>query len=137
MGKRFLEANCGLVDKAQKAAFDYVREDLVNDVGKKVLESFGIDKPGVFRGLVGSGDQFIASKEASEQLRIDLPGLLCVEMEGAAVAQVAVENQVPFVVIRTISDRADHVAHIDFPKFVDQIASHFTCGVVVRLLDIM
>jgi len=137
LGKRFFDANCGLVDKAQKAAIDYLREDLINDVGKKVLHSFGISKPGVFRGLVGSGDQFIASKEASDQLRAALPDMRCVEMEGAAVAQVAVENQVPFVVIRTISDRADHVAHIDFPKFVDQIASHFTCGVIRRLLEIL
>ncbi|HRQ28760.1 MAG TPA: 5'-methylthioadenosine/adenosylhomocysteine nucleosidase [Saprospiraceae bacterium] len=137
LGKGFLDSNCGLVDKAQKAAIDYVREDLVNDVGKKTLHSFGIEKPQVYRGLIGSGDQFIASKEASEQLRSDLPELLCVEMEGAAVAQVAVENEIPFVVVRTISDRADHDAHLDFPIFVDQIASHFTCGVVKRLLEIL
>lgn len=137
LGKRFLDANCGLVDKAQKAAIDYLRDDLVNDVGKKALRSFDIKKPRVYRGLIGSGDQFIASKKASGQLRMALPELLCVEMEGAAVAQVAVENEIPFVVIRTISDRADHDAHIDFPKFVDQIASHFTCGVVRRLLEIL
>ncbi|HAQ38496.1 MAG TPA: 5'-methylthioadenosine/adenosylhomocysteine nucleosidase, partial [Saprospirales bacterium] len=41
------------------------------------------------------------------------------------------------VVVRTISDRADHDAHLDFPIFVDQIASHFTCGVVKRLLEIL
>ncbi len=137
LGKRFLDSNCGLVDKAQKASIDYLREDLVNDVGKRQLQTFGVEKQVVYRGLIGSGDRFIASKEDSQKLRTDLPALLCVEMEGAAVAQVAVENDIPFVVIRTISDRADHEAHIDFPKFVDQIASHFTSGVVLRLLKIL
>jgi len=49
-------------------------------------------------------------------------------MEGAAVAQVCYERDVPLVVVRTISDKAD--SHIDFGKFVETAASHFTRGIV-------
>ena len=54
----------------------------------------------------------------------------CVEMEGAAVAQVCYEHDVPVAVVRAISDKADHSAVINFPRFVDKVASHFTCGIV-------
>jgi len=55
-------------------------------------------------------------------------------MEGAAVAQVAHEYDLPFIVIRIISDKADHQAVIDFPRFIKQVASHFTAGIVKRLV---
>lgn len=77
----------------------------------------------VHRGLIGSGDQFIASAEKIRELRAALPDLLCVEMEGAAVAQVCYEYQKPFVSIRSISDRADGNAHVDFLKFVSDVAA--------------
>jgi adenosylhomocysteine nucleosidase len=53
-------------------------------------------------------------------------------MEGAAVAQVCHERDVPLIVVRTISDKADH--HVDFVKFVDTVASHFTCGIVRQFI---
>ena len=54
------------------------------------------------------------------------------EMEGAAVAQVCHERDVPLIVVGTISDKADH--HVDFVKFVDTVASHFTCGIVRQFI---
>ncbi len=77
----------------------------------------------VHQGLIGSGDQFIASAEKIKELRSELPELLCVEMEGAAVAQVCYEYQKPFASIRSISDRADGNAHVDFMKFVKEVAA--------------
>ena len=74
-------------------------------------------------GLIGSGDQFIASAKKIQQLRKEIPELLCVEMEGAAVAQVCFEYQVPFTVIRSISDKADDSAHVDFMEFVKTVCA--------------
>ncbi len=85
--------------------------------------------PRVWRGLVASGDQFFASSDAVAALRATLPAVLAVEMEGAAVAQVCFEHGVPFAVARVISDRADHAAGADFPRFLRE-----ACGPYARAL---
>ncbi|HVL75656.1 MAG TPA: 5'-methylthioadenosine/adenosylhomocysteine nucleosidase, partial [Noviherbaspirillum sp.] len=66
--------------------------------------------------------------------RTALPGVLAVEMEGAAVAQVCFEFGVPFAVMRTISDSADEAAPIDFVRFVERIASPYAYGILQGLL---
>jgi adenosylhomocysteine nucleosidase len=68
------------------------------------------------RGRVLSGDQFIASRETVRRLREELQGA-CTEMEGSAVAQVCAMNGVPYVVIRSMSDKADGSAHVNFAEF--------------------
>lgn len=82
----------------------------------------------VYEGRVASGDQFIASAEGSA--RLHGYGVHCAEMEGAAVAQVCASAGVPFVVIRAISDTADHDAKVDYRSFFPQVAQH--AGAVVR-----
>lgn len=75
----------------------------------------------VHRGRIASGDQFIASTEKSSWIREQF-GAVAVEMEGAAVAQVAQRLGVPLAVLRWISDTADHHAALDFPAFTKHIA---------------
>lgn len=67
-------------------------------------------------GKVLSGDQFIASRDTVQTLYEELNGA-CAEMEGSAVAQVCYMNGVPYVVIRSMSDKADGSAHVNFPEF--------------------
>ena len=119
-----------LVDLATESARRYLTEDLPNDVPSELLHEFGIVQPKVHTGLIISGDQFVASTEAQSKIKRAIPAALCVEMEGAAVAQVCYEHDVPVAVVRAISDKADHSAVINFPRFVDKVASHFTCGIV-------
>jgi len=71
----------------------------------------------VVTGRVLTGDQFVASAETRNELRDALDGD-AVEMEGASVGLVATVNRVPFLLIRTISDRADGQAHTDFSSFL-------------------
>ncbi|MFP3757921.1 5'-methylthioadenosine/S-adenosylhomocysteine nucleosidase, partial [Cupriavidus sp. SIMBA_020] len=79
-------------------------------------------RPGVHRGLVISGDQFVASAAAVGALRALLPDALAVEMEGAAIAQVCHEYDVPCAIVRTISDTADEHASTSFSSFLADIA---------------
>ena len=65
----------------------------------------------------------------------DQPETLVVEMEGAAVAQVCHEYAIPFVVIRTVSDRANDSAHIDFPKFIQEVAQLYSQSIVFMFLE--
>ena len=76
---------------------------------------------GCKRGRIVSGDQFIAS-EAQKDVILGHVGGLCTEMEGAAIAHAAYRNGIPFVVIRAISDKADHSAEMDYPTFERQAA---------------
>ncbi|TXC67105.1 5'-methylthioadenosine/adenosylhomocysteine nucleosidase [Piscinibacter aquaticus] len=78
------------------------------------------------RALVVSGDRFVATAAESNALRGALPDALAVEMEGAALAQVCADFGRPFAVIRTISDRADDSAHVDFNRFIAEVASVYT-----------
>ena len=97
-------------------------------IESNILAEFGITQPKVQTGLIVTGDQFIADAALRDRLKTNLPEALCVEMEGAAVAQVCYERDIPVVVVRTISDKADH--HVDFVKFVETVARHFTRGIV-------
>jgi adenosylhomocysteine nucleosidase len=81
-------------------------------------------------GLVISGDRFVATGAESAQLRALLPDALAVEMEGAAVAQVCHDFVRPFAVARTISDRADDTAHVDFQRFVCDVAAPLSRDIV-------
>lgn len=74
-------------------------------------------------GRVVSGDQFISSREVKEKLIAGFQGD-CAEMEGASVAHGAYLNQVPFVIIRAISDKADDSAEMDYPTFERAAALH-------------
>ncbi len=86
---------------------------------------------GVYTGTVASGDQFISSKEVKDAI-VDTFAASCTEMEGAAIAQAAWLNEVPFVIIRAISDKADDSAHMDYPEFEKKAVENS-----VRLLENM
>ena len=82
----------------------------------------------IVEGRVCSGYQFIAS-DASKITIIRNFGGLCCEMEGAAIAQVCYLNQIPFVVIRAISDKSNSDSTISFDQFKAEAASHSTATV--------
>ena len=82
-------------------------------------------------GRVASGDQFVAVKELKEKIIANTQGL-CTEMEGAAIAQTAYRNGIPFVILRAISDKADDSAQMDYPTF-ERIAAH-RCAEVTKSL---
>ena len=82
-------------------------------------------------GRVASGDQFIADKEKKDFI-IEKTQALCTEMEGAAIAQTAYRNGVPFVILRAISDKADNSAEMDYPTF-ETLSAHRCAEVTHRL----
>jgi adenosylhomocysteine nucleosidase len=95
-----------------------------------LANSFNILTPKVVHGDIASGDQFISTKSKILQLNNEIPTAICVEMEGAAVAQVCYEYEVPFSIIRIISDRADDNSSIDFPLFANKVASKYPLGIL-------
>ncbi|WP_428909205.1 5'-methylthioadenosine/adenosylhomocysteine nucleosidase [Niallia sp. Krafla_26] len=97
---------------------DSFLQDLALTVSEEVLA-----KQKVMSGRILSGDQFIANREKVNQLYQELSGA-CVEMEGAAVAQVCTMFAIPYVIIRSISDQADGSAKVNFLEFTDKASLH-------------
>lgn len=106
------------------------KENYYHHIAKDEAQAFEINQPKMVKGLVASGDQFISDELTFNHLKKHLPNVQCVEMEGAAVAQVCQAYNIPFNIIRIISDKANHSAPIDFPKFTKQIASKYAKGIL-------
>ena len=120
-------------DRGLTAALAAAAEVVIGQHGAGLAE-LGLGAPHWHLGLIASGDRFVATAEESIRLQHELRDALAVEMEGAALAQVCHTAGVPFAVARTISDRADHNALTDFPKFLDRIAAPYARDLVVAAL---
>lgn len=100
-------------------------------LAKEVCETVNPDIT-TFLGRVVSGDQFISDHDKKVQL-VDTFAGFCTEMEGAAIGQAAYLNQIPFLVIRAISDKADHSAEMDYSEFEMKAIEH-TVKLVTELV---
>jgi adenosylhomocysteine nucleosidase len=134
LGKARFAVDPLLREQLVAAAKTFLSHDLRAHVAAPEREFFRITSPRVLEGLIASGDKFFASAAEVQDLRQRLPEVCCVEMEGAAVAQVCDEYAVPFAVVRTVSDSADESSVHDFPRFSREIARHYLIGVLARFL---
>lgn len=128
-----------LTDEAKRADLVASSKSFLAEIelflSKELLTEFNIVSPKVIESDIASGDQFISNKLQSDKISEGLPTVKCVEMEGAAVAQVCYEYNKPFSIIRTISDNANNNAHVDFPKFAHEIASKYALGILKNFLS--
>ena len=111
-------------------ACQYVIAHLPTTLEAATIQAYGLHTPQVHTGLVVSGDRFVSTSTEAKQLQHDLPLALAVEMEGAAFAQVCYDYKVPFAAVRTISDRADDDARVDFERFLRDVASHYSVAII-------
>jgi adenosylhomocysteine nucleosidase len=121
-------------DQVLAAQLAAATERFIAEEGATLAQRFAIQVPVMHRGLIISGDQFVASAAAVETLRAALPDALAVEMEGAAIAQVCHEYGVPCAIVRTISDTADAHAPASFATFLTELAGTWSNGILTRFL---
>lgn len=127
LGKAYFEADSSQLEVATTAILEILEEQhLHNVISEKDLDKFNIHQPQLHVGLIGSGDLFFSTNSQKEKLQQNLPEILCVEMEGAAVAQVCYEFDIPFIIIRTISDDADDHSTLDFNSFIEKISNVYS-----------
>jgi adenosylhomocysteine nucleosidase len=121
-------------DAEMTAALLAAAQACVADAGEDLRAAHATTPPRAHQGLIASGDQFVGTAGASlalaQGLRAAGHEVLAVEMEGAAVAQACLDYGVPFAAMRTVSDRADDSAHVDFAEFVRVVASRYALRVV-------
>ena len=103
-------------------------------IKKSTQEKFRVYAPKIHIGVIATGDLFVKHPHLHSSLKLDFDKVLAVEMEGAAVAQVCEQNPIPYLVIRTISDRANQKAAFDFQAFVVEVASFYSKG-IISVLD--
>lgn len=106
----------------QMDVFSFAADEALAEAAERVCRAVN-PEISVFRGRIVSGDQFVADRAVKERITGQFHAL-CTEMEGAAIAQTAYLNAVPFVIIRAISDKADDSATEDYPTFEKKAAQH-------------
>ena len=129
-GLSHFESDLHLSNRLNDAARHFIQNTLHQVIEPAEKLEFGLVQPQLHRGLIASGDQFIRSRAQIALLKQAHPELLAVEMEGAAVAQVCFELGIPFTVIRTISDKANEEAAVDFMRFVKSVASRYAFDLI-------
>ncbi|AKM32897.1 5'-methylthioadenosine/S-adenosylhomocysteine nucleosidase [Pandoraea faecigallinarum] len=134
LGRASFDTERILRDALAQAARDWLAEEMPARIDAALRSELRMAAPCVHIGQIASGDRFISSANEVTRLRGSLPQALAVEMEGAAVAQVCHEYGIPFAVMRTLSDAADDMAHVDFPRFLRDVASHYSHGILRRFL---
>jgi len=133
-GRSTFDTDAALTRQLVRASERMLQESATH-LPNEVRHFFGLHAPRCHQGLLISGDRFVSTTAESEALRRAQPGALAVEMEGAAFAQVCHDYAVPLAVVRTISDRADDAAHVDFPRFLREVASRYSGAIVEALLN--
>jgi adenosylhomocysteine nucleosidase len=131
--KRFVSPD-DWVKSAAAEAERYLAGEFFEEIDESLRHEFHLHRPKLRTGLIASGDQFISDAGVVAALRRNLPDLIAIEMEGAAVAQVCYEFDRPLLVVRAISDSADHAAAVDFPKFLQAVATPITVGIAARVV---
>jgi len=122
----------GIIPRMKNSFFKSDR-NLIN-IAKKASETLSIDI-GIYTGRILTGDQFISSIDKKKELEEKFNGL-CAEMEGGAIAQTCYLNNIPFVIIRSISDNADDSAEVNFEEF-SQLAAANSCKMIDKIIEIM
>ena len=136
LNRIYVDSDPKLTELAGKAVANLLERGVEKMVGEPAVKEFNL-APSLYYGDIASGDQFINSNEKRQEILDQLPDVLCVEMEGAAVAQVCLEFGVPFTVIRTISDTADHNARIDFGKFIVEVANAYSRAIINEIIRLI
>ena len=136
LNRVYVDTDPDLTALVGRAVTQLLERGVVQMVGEEAVEEFDL-APTLYYGDIASGDQFINSDAQRNEILAELPDVLCVEMEGAAVAQVCLEFNTPFTVIRTVSDSADHNARIDFGRFIVEVANAYSRAIIGEIMRLM
>jgi adenosylhomocysteine nucleosidase len=134
LGKITFGADKNLCNLMKGVAMQFVSK-INTYVDQQMLVDFKIDTPSVKVGTVATGDQFSTDLATLTTEETGINNILCVEMEGAAVAQVCYSYEKPLLVVRVISDKADDNLGIDFNKFLKFLASIYAKVILKNLLE--
>lgn len=131
LAKTFFEVDTKLLESSKIAAEKALLE---NSFTQEEKDEFRLHDPKIHFGLIASGDLFFSTNQQKEKLNQRIPNILCVEMEGAAIAQICYEFSVPFCVMRVISDEANDDSSVDFVRFIEHVGRVYSRSFINNLL---
>lgn len=121
-----------------ESAVQHYLANITSHIAPAILDQFAILQPKATVGIIATGDQFVRDTAAHAGMHFSHHERAhAVEMEGAAVAQICEDYDKPYVVVRTISDKADHSAAVDFPAFIENVSNPYSHGIVQEFLKIL
>ncbi len=132
--KLIFKSSVDIINKMQPAVEKFA-DNFDQYFTPTIRKQFNITKPKVHRGMIATGDQFINNPLSHDGLKFPGIKVLATEMEGAAVAQVAEDFDIPYLILRTISDNANHTASVDFEDFCLHIASPYTAHLAELFIE--
>ncbi len=113
----------------------FVSDNKLINVAESALNAM-IPSPHAVRGLICTGDAFVHTKERQDFIRTHFNEVIAVEMEAAAIAQTCHQFEVPFVVVRAISDVADKKSPMTFEEFLP-LAAQSSSLMVEKMVEIL
>ncbi|MCW5589510.1 MAG: hypothetical protein KIT27_07570 [Legionellales bacterium] len=134
LGITKIQADHDLTQLTFNAAKTFIQEQLIQPCYEQERQQLGLTHPHIYLGTTTTGDQFVDSQQKIDTIAADIPGVLCVEMEGAAIAQVCYEFSIPFAIFLIISDNADHSAQQHFMRFLNGIAKDYSKEIMKNIL---
>ncbi len=133
-GKTSFETSEQNILDMSQAIHNFLRN---NKEFRKALAEYDIKNLKMLIGDIASGDLFVSKKEDKISLSRHLPSVVCVEMEGAAVAQVCDDYHIPLVVVRIISDAADENAHNAAVGFLQKYAGAYSLSILREYISLI
>ncbi|MBB6271049.1 adenosylhomocysteine nucleosidase [Pedobacter cryoconitis] len=133
LGITYFTPDQGLVAIAENAIHTIIDNQAQPFIGQHERDRFSLATPKLHKGNIASGDKFFAAQNDKDALFSNLPATLCVEMEGASVAQVCYEYEIPFVILRIISDESNEHSPIDFPDFIINVSSKYSQEIIKNM----
>lgn len=123
----YLPADQRLLKLAEQAAEQVELEKIKTTVGERI--------PQIIKGIIVTGDVFVASPAKCKELR-EMLNADAVEMEGAAVAQICYQRRIPHLVVRSISDKADETAREDSMMFQEMAAKN-SAALITKIIELL
>lgn len=134
LGRAEIRTTDSIREKLESAANEFLANDMYELIDAQARSSFNLYNSKIVVTDIASGDQFVSDSSLSAAIALRLPSVQCVEMEGASVAQVCDSFDIPFGVVRTISDSANEASEIDFQAFIGSVAQVYSLGIIKRYL---
>ena len=128
------DASLGILERNPPYTSTYTADFLLVKWAVEACCEVADGKFSCFIGRIVTGDRFISDAAVKADI-VERFKPMCVEMEGAAVAHVATANKIPFVVIRSMSDKADDSADMSFDEFAPKAAEN-SAQIIIKMLEI-
>lgn len=113
----------------------YVPDRRLSELAESAASS-ALEKHQIVKGKIATGDSFMADPKRITKLRTQFPEVKAVEMEAAAIAQVCFQFNVPFLIVRALSDIAGKKSDISFEQFLETAAKHSAQFVLILLREL-